>query len=140
MKTELLNIKAYREQKAQLKDKYNELMDQFKAANKDLIEQIDQASEKLDQEENKLRDLALQKYAETGEKKLDFGVSIRVKKILEYDQGEAFKWAKEHSLALSLDKKAFESIAKTQDLEIVKIREEPQATIPQNIEVISNEM
>jgi len=56
-------------------------------------------------------------------------------KRFEYDELDAFKWAKEHSLALSLDKKAFEKIAKVDTMDFVKINEIPQATIPTNIKL-----
>ena len=79
--------------------------------------------------------MALDQYKQTGEKTLDHGVKIMVRKTLEYDQAAALNWAKDHGLALSLDKRAFEKIAKAQELEIVEYGEKAVAAIPQEIKI-----
>ena len=62
-------------------------------------------------------------------------VIIRILKKLEYEEAEALKWAKDHNMALSLDKRAFDKIAKADPMDFIKINEIPQATLPSVIEV-----
>ena len=88
-------------------------------------------------EETKLRDLTLQAYAETGNKAPALGVGIRERTVLTYDGKIAFDWAKSHKMALQLDKKAFEKIAKVSDLDFVDVTTEPIATIATNLEVLA---
>jgi len=89
--------------------------------------------------ENKLRELTLQAYAETGNKAPAVGVGIRERTILTYDVKIALDWAKAHRMALQLDKKAFEKIAKADPPDFVKITTEPQATIATNLEIYKEE-
>ena len=42
-----------------------------------------------------------------------FGVSIRETTVLDYDKAAALDWAQERGLALQLDKRLFEKLAKT---------------------------
>ena len=79
--------------------------------------------------EEKLRELTLQAYAETGSKSPVPGVGIREVIKLEYDLKVAFDWAKSHKMALKLDTSAFEKIVKATPVDFVKITTEPQATI-----------
>ena len=79
--------------------------------------------------EESLYDLALQVYAETGNKTPSPGVGIRVVTKLIYDAGVALLWATQHSIALKLDIPAFEKIAKASKPDFVELSEEPQATI-----------
>jgi len=79
--------------------------------------------------EAKLRELALQAYAETGNKAPAVGVGIRERTVLTYDGKIAFDWAKAHKMALKLDTSAFERIVKADPPDFVGITTEPQATI-----------
>ncbi len=81
-----------------------------------------------------IRDQAVKIYSETGEKKIG-QIGIRIMNVLDYNEETAFNWAKEHSLCLELDKKNFEKLAKTQDMDFVEKSERPIATIPTKIEV-----
>ena len=80
-------------------------------------------------EEGKLRILTLEAFKETGNKQPAIGVGIREPTVLSYDSHKAKEWAVKHEMALSLDKKAFEAIAKTSNLPFVTITNPPQATI-----------
>jgi len=62
--------------------------------------------------EEELRQATLQAYEETGNKAPGPGLGIRVIEALEYDEHAALLWAIQHEMALALDKKAFEKIAK----------------------------
>ena len=83
----------------------------------------------LAQAEAILRDAAVIAFKETGNKAPVPGVGIRDKTILDYLPSEALTWAKEHGLALALNTKEFETIAKSGQVPFVKIHTEPQATI-----------
>lgn len=84
--------------------------------------------------ETSLKMATLSAYKETGNKAPAPGVGIREVTVLDYVPTEALDWAIKHSLALSLDKKAFETIAKGGQVPFVKLRIEPQATIAQDLE------
>ena len=99
-----------------------------------LLDGVALAIRQTDEAENRLRELTLQAYAETGNKAPAPGVGIRERTVLTYDGKVAFDWAKAHKMALKLDTTAFEKIAKVSPPEFVKITTEPQATIATNLE------
>lgn len=94
-----------------------------------LLDYIDDQIDVVATAEVKLRELTIEAYKETGNKKPAEGVGIRELIKLEYDPKDALKWAMEHQIALSLDKSGFEKIAKTTPLEFVTTIPEIQATI-----------
>jgi hypothetical protein len=112
------------------------LLAEWEKQNKELIDSIEAANAILDDAEAKLRELTLKAYAETGNKAPVPGVGIRVREKLEYDPLVAFDWAKAHKMALTLDKRAFEKIAKADKPDFVKMIEEPIATIATELEVV----
>ncbi len=83
----------------------------------------------VEEAEALLRELTLKAYDETGSKTPAPGVGIRERTVLQYDGKVAFDWAKAHKIALMLDTKAFEKIAKADPPNFVKTITEPQATI-----------
>ena len=59
-----------------------------------------------------------------------FGVGIREETVLYYIHQDAYNWAVEHKLALKLDTKVFEKLAKTgPPIDFVTVEKQPQATI-----------
>jgi len=76
---------------------------------------------------------AIKEYELTGQKKLLYGLGIRVGTSLIYDDKTAFEWAKSHQLCLSLDERAFEEIAKSQNLDFVRKEEKIIATFPSKL-------
>ncbi len=100
-----------------------------------IIEQSFQSFTAMEEAENKLRELTLKAYAETGDKAPAEGVGIREVTKLAYDTAEAFSWATEHKMALKLDTPAFEKIVKATPLDFVIVTQEPQAIISQNLEI-----
>ncbi len=85
-----------------------------------------------------IRRLALQMFAETGEKKLPGGVGIRMKKSMTYADSTAMEWSAENcpaAIKKVLDKKVFEKLVTSLGTPptFVEIKEEPQATIPKVI-------
>lgn len=110
-------------------------MARWEEDNKDLLDANADATKYVAEMETLLRELTLQAYAETGNKAPAVGVGIREVTVLTYDGKVAFDWAKAHKMALQLDKKAFEKIAKADPPDFVKITTEPQATIATELEV-----
>ncbi len=108
----------------------------WEEANKNLLEEAMQTSQFAQAAETVLRELTLQAYAQTGNKSPAEGVGIREVTKLEYDNGTAFRWAIEHSMALKLDTNSFEKIAKASPLDFVKITLQPQATIATDLDKI----
>ena len=92
-------------------------------------------SELVREEEDKLRALTLQAYEQTGNKTPALGVSVKIFQTLDYEPKEALKWAMAHQIALSLDKKSFETFAKATPLEFVTIGDEPRVQIAQTLGV-----
>ena len=82
--------------------------------------------------ENELKAQRVAEYDGVDKSKV-FGVAIREVTKLDYCEVAAFEWAINHELALKLDKKQFEKIAKIDTLEFVTITTEPQATIAQDL-------
>jgi hypothetical protein len=59
-----------------------------------------------------VRALAIEIYAETGDKKVWPGIGIRVSEEIEYDSAEALAWCRENAPGLLVvDTKAFEKVA-----------------------------
>lgn len=109
-------------------------VNEWQDANKGMFLRVQDSCLWMGEAEAKLRELTLLAYDETGSKTPAEGVGIREVMKLEYDPKEAYKWGIEHKLALTLDKKAFEVIAKTSEaLDFVTITTEPQATISQDL-------
>lgn len=121
-------VKA-RERKAQLDQLKKDRQSQWELDNSDLLFELGEASGRLIDVEERLRELTLQAYAETGNKAPAVGVGIRERTVLTYDNKVAFDWAKAHKMALKLDISAFEKIAKADPPDFVKITTEPQAII-----------
>jgi len=100
--------------------------------NKPFLDCVGVSALELAQTEELLRLAAVDSYTATGNKAVAPGVSIRVPEKLEYDAGEAFRWASSHGVAVALDVKAFEKVAKAVErglLPFVKFSETPQAAI-----------
>ncbi len=85
--------------------------------------------------EAKLRGLTIEAYELTRNKQPVPGVGIREVTKLDYDLVVALQWATEHKIALALDKRAFEGIAKQSPLDFVTSRTEVTATIAKELEV-----
>lgn len=100
---------------------------------KALLDELYDASARVVGAEDKLRDLTLQAFADTGNKAPAVGVGIREVTTYSYDNVEALVWAKEHDLCLKLDDTAFKKQVKVSPLPFVTATTEPQATIAQDL-------
>ncbi len=117
----------------QLADKKKVSLAKWEQENLTLLNELALVVKETYEAEATLRELTLQAYAETGNKTPAVGVGIREVTKLNYDGKVAFDWAKSHKMALQLDKKAFEKIAKADTPDFVTISQEPQATIATNL-------
>lgn len=79
-----------------------------------------------------VKDEAMKQYEANGTKKFD-GCEVKLFTKLDYPKDEAFKWAKESGLALTLDAKAFEKIAAATKLPFVTETKEPRVTIASDL-------
>lgn len=130
MNDKLMELKNLREQESLLKEQKNKLIEGLEITNT-----INEMSDKRIKLENEIREEAIEKYKQTGEKK--FGqIGIRVTTKYSYDDEIALSWAVEHNLCLSLDKTKFKKQLKVQPLDFVKTEEVPTATIPTEIKEV----
>lgn len=104
--------------------------------NRTLFDEVIATAQQANDAEATLRELTLQAYATTGNKAPVPGVGIREMTKLEYDNGVAFNWAKEHAIALKLDVSAFEKIAKVSPPDFVEVSLKAQAIIATHLEEI----
>lgn len=127
------NLKQQVESQMDSKYKYKEAFEKFQKEQECLLEDIESKKVIIDDLRRDIKAEALEVYNKDGTKKFDCGVGIRIMNKIEYDINEAFDWAKEHQMALSLDKKAFEKISKVDTPDFVRISEVATATIPMKL-------
>ena len=123
---------------AMLEDSKKELAmrkEDFEMKNKVLIEHIQGINDDIDACKGILKENAEVEYGKTGFKKLLGGIGIRVSQITVYDETEALTWAKEKDMFLQLDKKGFEKVAKTGEINFVKLEDKVTITFPKEIKL-----
>lgn len=99
----------------------------------DKLEEVDTENYELKKE---ISDKSVDKFKETGEKKLDFGLGIRVTNKLEYDEDSAIEWASNNmpiAVKQVIDKKQFETFAKGNELDFVEKIENITVTFPKEL-------
>lgn len=88
-----------------------------------------------------ISDESITKFKETGEKKLEFGLGIRVSNKLNYSEDAAIRWAKLNmpiAVKEVIDKKQFETFAKGNELEFVDKIESVLVTFPKELKEKKN--
>lgn len=129
LKNQIRAVHEARLHEAICRETVNILKEEWESTHASTIEAAKKAFiQQRDAEEN-LRRLTLEAYAETGSKSPAPGLGIREVQKLVYEDSVAQLWGYEHGMALQLDKRAFEKIAKATPLDFVVILPEPQATI-----------
>jgi len=84
--------------------------------------------------EEKIRELATQSYADTGDKHPHDAVTVKVYTRLDYDPEQAFRYCVDHlTTALKMDTRKFETVAKAAELDFVDFVDEPRATISRDL-------
>lgn len=125
----LVALKHARETEATLKAALKVERDAFEANHAATIGAVTEATAARELAETTVRGLAVATYLETGNKAPTNGVSVVESTKLKYDPATAFEWATEHKVALALDAKAFEKIAKATPLPFVMTEVTPTARI-----------
>ena len=121
--------------KEQIRTKKEEVIKKFEEENKEMLDRITKLAEEQDLEKSQFKEQAIELFEKTKEKKLLCGLGIREGISLVYEEEKAFTWAKEHSLALGLDKKRFEQLAKTESIDFVKKEPKITVTFPKEIKL-----
>ena len=127
------NLESWQKQREELESKKEQLRihrDAFEEQHKLLIYGISELSSEL-MEEKSLYEIAAEKdFRQTGNKKLLGGIGIREGILINYDLKDALNWAQDHKLCLTLDKREFDKIAKTQDIDCVTKEHKITVTFP----------
>lgn len=132
----LKELKHLREQEEELTNQYKSLKEQFEKDNQNLINKRNGLKHEIIQTTNIIKEKAVKLFHKTGEKKFENGnVFIKEFTQLNYEDEYALDWAKEHDMCLQLNKKAFESIAKTGEIEFVETTKIGKANIKSKIVV-----
>jgi len=103
---------------------------EFEQENEQLYRSIVDLNKEITECKEVLKENAEAGFKKDGQKKRLGGFGIRVSIVPEYDETEAFNWAKEKDLFLQLDKNSFEKVAKTGELDFVKLVEKITVTAP----------
>lgn len=103
--------------------------DTFREANAALISQVEAARFETKRTEDDARFLAIDAYRLSANNHPAPGVQIKMFTRLTYNDELALAWAKEHGLAIALDRRVFEKIAVVDPPAFVGVVQEPVATI-----------
>ena len=123
-------VNSIRNSQASLAAQLSELRKKFEEENAELIQEVKGGAADLVLAEERLKHLATNAYdADPTNKKVAPGVTIKMFTQLGYEHSRALNWALEHKMALSLDVKAFEAIAKSTEMDFVIVMQVPKATI-----------
>ena len=133
MKELIEKLKESRSKYNELKTQYKTDLELFKLEHEGMLSSMEREELNMAEFTDIISQRAIKEYNKTGIKTLYGGIGIRVMQRLEYNPTRAVEWAKKHSIALMLDKKAFEKIAKIEDINFVTKREIPTVTIPREL-------
>jgi len=132
-KEKLVELKEAMTLEVKVKNKLNELQEEFEEDNRDLLSKHAKLREQILNCKQVLIENAEEGYKKDGEKKRLGGIGIKIMKLLNYDEAVALMWAKDKDLFLKLDKSAFDKVAKTGTLDFVTINEKVTVTFPKEI-------
>lgn len=116
----------------EVKAKIEALEAQFRAENLELIEAGEQLQASMVEAETALREGLIVWHESTGDKTFDKELSVRVNTKLKYDEDRAVEWATHNAPVLikqTVDKKAFESMPMTPDLDFVTVERTVTAVV-----------
>ena len=140
LKERLGELKYLRTKQDGLSIAWSKAKDQFDILNQNLINNRKEVQERMSALETEIKAHTLEHYKLTEEKHQAFGLGIRVLKKIEFEEKDAFAWAKESGQALKLNTPMFKKLAllkaeNKEPFDFVKIEEDPSATIPGKIEI-----
>ena len=137
LQNQIKQVARARQEAQRLTDEKMAKLKAWEDENQVFLDAVKSASEYRNEQENLLRELTLEVYRETGEKKPVEGVNVKIFQKLLYNQEEAKDWCLEHRVALKLDAPVFEKLAQAEKLPFVTITEEPRAQIATNLDLTS---
>ena len=111
-----------------LKNQWAQKQEEFRIANLELYNRLLSINIDIAQYEEGMKDYMLNTFKEDGSKAFNCGC-IKMFKEYEYSESDAFNWAIEKNLCLTLDKKAFEKLVEPLAIGFVKVNTIPKAMI-----------
>ena len=135
-KTQIISLINIQGDLTHLEEQLSKKRDEFETMNKVLIETIEIKRSGQEDIKEVLRVQAEEEFKETNQKKLLGGIGIRILSKLNYSESNAMDWSKENmpiAIKTILDKKQFETFAKSNDLDFVNKEEKISVTFPKEI-------
>lgn len=124
----------FAEIKAELDAEIAEAEARWRERHSELLASCGSVGEQLDASDQALRSSLIDWSRRTGNKTFDDHLSVRINTKLEYSAEAATEWAKENApFVLTIEKKAFEAIAKHQDLRFVNKVESYSSVIAKDL-------
>ncbi|MDZ7418805.1 MAG: hypothetical protein ONB52_21990 [candidate division KSB1 bacterium] len=126
LESELAKLFGLRAALKELEQERAELETDFRRAHSALYEALAALEKQVEEQDAKVRGLALDCYRETGKHQPVNGVTIRKEIGCEYDETQAIKWCAEHPdmlPLLQLRRSQFEQVARRLQLDFVKLKE-----------------
>lgn len=133
MKEKLKELQLASDELERITQEISDKRDEFNKEHEGLFEQQKQITETITGYKDTIKVDAEAGFKEDGKKKRLGGIGIREYTILEYEDEDALKFAKEKDMFLKLDKKAFDNVAKTGEIEFVNINKKVTVTFPKKI-------
>lgn len=117
--------------KAELTAMIERITTKWNEVNAELLVEADEAAKKFTAVEYQIRQAALAQFAETGDKQIGHGVSIRVETKYEYEEEEAIRYSIEHKMPhmLKIDGVKFKKFASVTPLDFVKETTKPTPVV-----------
>jgi hypothetical protein len=136
MRKELITeLAAHMQSLAKAEQEMQARREAFDEANASLVDSIGFIKQQIETVKTEIKPEALAEFEATGNKKLVGGIGIRETSFIEYDESQAFKFAKEKDMFLQLDKKAFDKAAGSLALDFVKTGRRPSVTFPKEVKL-----
>lgn len=131
----VIELKTNTEERQKLSDLIALKKEEFEKSIADLIDNQIPLVNRLGELKSEIDLTAVTLFGKTGNKKLFGGIGIQERKSLEYDSNKAFEFAKGKDMFLALDKKAFEKVASSLNLDFVNEKKTVKATFPKEIKI-----
>jgi len=127
-----------RHKAASLKSDRDRAWEYWKVTHAELLSNLALTETSVSEKEYEIKAEALRLYnIDPSNRKPASGVEIKIFEELDYEIHLALIWAKEHDMALMLDTKAFEKIAKASPMEFVQIVQVPKCQIASDLEKVN---
>lgn len=137
-KEKVILLKDSQNNLTELNDKISIKRLEFEEQNKELIESIVKLNSEVEMHKESIKEDAKIEFKETGIKKLLGGIGIRILSKINYSEEDAMLWAENNmpvAIRKILDKKQFETFAKSNELDFVEKEESISVTFPKEIKI-----